>query len=107
MARKEKEEQAKSRSIWRYWFFSVVGVALLILGIVVFQRVEQYLITNSQFTLKPPAEYGEESPNLRVEGVKHASRAQVMQVFAEDFGRSVYLMPAARRRTELLGVNWV
>ncbi len=85
----------------------MAGVALLILGIVVFQRVEQYLITNAQFTLKPPVEYGEDSPNLRVEGVKYASRAQVMQIFAEDFGRSVYLLPTARRRTQLLSVNWV
>jgi cell division septal protein FtsQ len=107
MARKEKEEQAKPRSIWRYWFFSVAGLALLIFGIIAFQRVEQYLITNSRFTLKPPAEYGEESPNLRVEGVKYASRAQVLQIFADDFGRSLYLLPAARRRTELLAVNWI
>ncbi len=107
MARKDKEEEAKPRSIWRYWFFSIAAAVLLVLGIFAFQRAEQYLISNSKFALAAPAEYGEESPSLHVDGVRYASRAQVMQVFAEDFGRSLYLLPPARRRSSLLAVSWV
>ena len=71
MAKKEKEEQEKPRSIWRYLFLSVAGVSVLIFGIFAFQRTEHYLITNPRFVLSGPADYGDESPNLHVEGARH------------------------------------
>jgi cell division protein FtsQ len=42
-----------------------------------------------------------------VEGIHYASTAQIRHVFAEDFGRSLYLVPIERRRTELLAIDWV
>jgi cell division protein FtsQ len=107
MAKKEKEEQSKPRSIWRYLFFSVLSAAALIFAIFAFQRTEQYLITNPKFVLAGPSDYGEESPNLEVTGVRYASKTQIQQVFSGDFGRSVYLFPLAKRRMSLLGVEWV
>jgi len=107
MARKEQEERQPPRSAWRYLSYFAAGTAALVFGILVFQRLEHYLITGPKFLMAAPAEYGEESASLHVEGVRHASRAQVMQTFSEDFGRSVYLFPIARRRMELLAVPWV
>jgi cell division protein FtsQ len=107
MARKEQEERQQPQSAWRYLSYFAAGTAALVFGILVFQRLEHYLITDPKFLLAAPAEYGEESASLHVEGVQHASRAQVMQTFSEDFGRSVYLFPIARRRMELLAVPWV
>jgi cell division protein FtsQ len=108
MARREAEpEVGSSRSIFRYILYGCAAAALLVTALFLFQRTEQFLATNPRFTLAPPAEYGEDSPNLRIEGVRHASRAQIRQVFAEDFGRSIYLCPLEKRRLALLSVGWV
>lgn len=108
MARREVDAQAdSSRSIIRYIVYGCAATALLVAAIFLFQRTEQFLVTNPRFILTPPAEYGEDSPNLRIEGVRHASRAQIRQVFAEDFGRSIYLCPLEKRRLALLSVGWV
>ena len=82
---------------------AVVGVAAL----VVFGRIERFLIADARFTLAPPPEYGEESPGLRIEGLQHTARGRVMGVFAQDFGRSVYLIPLSQRRRALLAIDWV
>lgn len=71
------------------------------------QRFEKFLIGDSRFVLPPPVDYGQESPNLLVEGVIFADRAQVLRVFANDQGRSVLLLPLAERRRALLRVNWI
>lgn len=107
MAKKEKEGQAQPRSIWRYLFYSLAGASALVFGIFVFQRVEHYLINSPKFAMAAPADYGEDSPSLHVNGVQYASRAQIMQIFTDDFGRSLYLFPMAKRRNSLLGVQWV
>lgn len=71
------------------------------------EQFEQFLIGDARFVLPPPRDYGQESPNLRIEGVNFASRARVRRVFANDLGRSIYLMPLAERRLELMRVSWV
>jgi len=108
MARQEADfEMPPARSIFRYIAYSCAAAGLLAGAIFAFQRIERFLVTSPRFVLAPPAEYGEDSPNLRIEGVRHASRAQIRQVFAEDFGRSIYLCPLEKRRLSLLTVPWV
>ncbi len=63
---------------------------------------EQFLIRDPRFFLPGPADYGSESPNLELTGVKYASRGQVLRVFDQDYGRSLYLFPLAERRKTLL-----
>lgn len=99
--------KAGPRSAWRYFLPGVISMSALFGGVFTFQRVEQYLIANPRFRFEAPAEYGEDAPGLRIEGISHASKVRLMQVFAPDFGRSVYLMPLAERRRNLLAVNWV
>lgn len=71
------------------------------------QKFEHFLTLDSRFLVPGPPDYGEESPNLSIEGLKYASRAKVMQVFSQDFNRSLYLLPLEPRRTSLLKVSWV
>lgn len=69
-------------------------------------ELERFLIRDPRFTL-PAADFGPDSPNVRIEGLHHASRDDVMRIFAPDLGRSLYLMPLAARRAALLGIDWV
>ena len=71
------------------------------------QQFEQFLITDPRFTLVPPTDYGQESPSIRIEGVTFANRAQILRLFANDLGRSAYLLPLAERRRALLRLTWV
>jgi len=79
---------------------SAVGMALLI-ALFAYNRLERFLIRDSRFALN------EDNPTLEIAGAAHASRRQIEAVFAEDLGRSVYLMPLSERRTTLKTVDWV
>jgi cell division protein FtsQ len=76
-------------------------------GIYASQRFAQFLIRDTRFFLPSPADYGLESPNLELHGIRYASRRQVLRLFEPDYGRSLYLFPLAARRKQLLGVRWV
>jgi cell division protein FtsQ len=71
-----------------------------------FQRVEAFLLRDARFIVQPP-DYGLESPSIKVDGVRYASRAQVLSVFKPDFGRSLYQVPLAERRARVLQLDWV
>ena len=45
--------------------------------------------------------------NLEIRGATFASRARIQNVFASDFGASVFKMPLAERRRRMLAVDWV
>lgn len=81
--------------------------ALPVLAMLGFGRLEQHLIQDPRFLLAGPADYGEESPNLKLRGIRNSSREVINTVFQRDFGRSLYLFPAAERRRSLLGIPWV
>jgi cell division protein FtsQ len=83
-----------------------VGVALSS-GIYASERFAQFLIRDTRFFLPGPADYGLESPNVEVHGIRYASRQQVLRLFEQDYGRSLYLFPLTARRSELLRVRWV
>jgi cell division protein FtsQ len=85
-----------------------IGVCLLLTGAIYgSQQFEQFLLRDPRFFLPGPADYGLESSNLEVHGVKYASRAQVLRIFEPDYGRSLYLFPMTSRRKALLNVRWV
>ncbi|MEO8025933.1 MAG: FtsQ-type POTRA domain-containing protein [Bryobacteraceae bacterium] len=63
-------------------------------------RTSQFLIRDERFAL----------PELGapiVEGLRYTAKEKVMRVFAEDLGKSVYLLPLAQRRKSLVDVDWV
>lgn len=82
----------------------LTGALLAALGL---YQLDLFLASDPRFALPGSALDPEDNPAFRVEGVVHASRAEVNRVFAEDFGRSVYLIPLAERRRALLAVDWV
>lgn len=93
---------------WARLIFVVLGIAILATtSLMAYQQVESFLIGDPRFALAPPPEYSNESGNLRITGVRNASRRAVIQTFGRDFGRSVYLTPLAERRRNLLAVDWV
>ena len=69
-------------------------------------QVDEFLASDSHFILQGSAD-AKENSNLTIEGIAYAPRAEVMRVFARDFGRSIYLMPLAERRRSLMGIDWV
>jgi cell division protein FtsQ len=75
-------------------------------GFLAMQAIEGFFIRDPRFALPPP-EWGEQKSNLEISGVTHASQEDLTKVFATDFARSIYLLPLAERRRNLLAVDWV
>lgn len=108
----KKSPPAASRSS-RSWLSTIgyivrIGVAgvLLVAGLYGLNRAERYLVRDPRFSLVTP-DFGLESASLKIEGIRYASRMQVLRVFAPDFGRSIYLLPLAQRREKLKEIGWV
>lgn len=77
------------------------GVVVLTSVLLGFHWVEQFLIRDPRFALNDP------DNSLLITGAGHASRRALEEVFAEDFGRSAYLVPVGDRRMTLKTVAWV
>jgi cell division protein FtsQ len=105
---KDKKRRALAvRVIFRYGLIVIAASLFLTTCIYASQRFEQFLIRDPRFLLPGPADYGLESANLEVHGVKYASRAQILRIFEPDMGRSIFLFPLKARRKALLNVRWV
>ncbi len=107
------KKSSSAASISRSWLSTLgyvvrIGVAgtLLVAGLFGLNRAERYLVRDSRFTFVIP-DFGLESPSLKLEGVRYASRMQILRVFSPDFGRSVYLLPLAQRLEKLKDIAWV
>jgi cell division protein FtsQ len=96
-----------ARLLWRFGGIAIAAGVVLSGAIYASDRFAQFLIRDTRFFLPGPADYGLESPNLELHGIRYASRQQVLRLFEPDYGRSLYLFPLAARRKELLGVRWV
>ena len=90
----------------RVILWSLAASVLLVGALYGFHRLEQFLIRDARFALNGvDSDVAPES--LSISGASHASHRAIEAVFAEDFGRSVYLVPLSVRRTTLSSVNWV
>lgn len=106
MARRSQGSQIP----WNLWPIitkGLLGLIVLAGGLFAFHRVERFLISDSRFQLAPSPEYGIDPPGMTIDGVTRASRKSILNVFTNDYGRSVYLMPVEKRREELMHVEWV
>lgn len=88
-----------------FWLFT--GIVLMVGSLFAWHLTEEFLIKDDRFRVAEPEELAGKSPNLVVEGVHYASASQVRHVFAQDFGRSLYLVPIQARREQLLAIDWV
>jgi cell division protein FtsQ len=96
-----------TRLLLRFGGIAIAVGVVLSGGIYASERFARFLIRDTRFFLPGPADYGLESPNLELHGIKYASRQQVLRLFEPDYGRSLYLFPLAARRKDLLRVRWV
>jgi cell division protein FtsQ len=91
----------------RFTFWLVAGVLLMVSTLFAWHTTEEFLIKDNRFRVAESEDFRGRSPNLVVEGIHYASSSQIRHVFAEDFGRSLYLVPIEKRRQQLLAIDWV
>src|SRR5438128_410948 len=106
MARKQAAAPSEVR-LWPIVFKGLLGLIVVAGGLFAFHRVERFLISDPRFQLGPSPEYGVDPPGLTIEGVTRASRKAVIATFANDFERSIYMMPVDKRRADLMKIEWV
>jgi cell division protein FtsQ len=92
---------------------TIVVTLVLLASLYAFHRLEQFLIRDPRFTFVQPraqpggAELAAGGDSLAVTGATHVSPQAIEAVFADDFGRSAYLVPLDDRRASLRTVDWV
>ena len=102
------QQQPAERFRWaRFVFWLVAGLLLMVSTLFAWHRTEEFLIKDGRFRIPEAEEFAGRSPNLVVEGIHYASPSQIRHVFADDFGRSLYLVPIQKRRRQLLELDWV
>lgn len=106
--RLQPEPEPRERIRWaRFTFWLVAGVLLMVSTLFAWHSTEEFLIKDGRFQVAESEDFRGRSPNLAVEGIHYASTSQIRHVFAEDFGRSLYLVPIEKRRLQLLAIDWV
>ncbi len=103
------EEQSPWAGIrWgRFCFWLIAGAITMVAALLAWHRTEELLIKDDRFRIPETEEFEAKSPNLSLEGVHYASPSQIRHVFADDFGKSLYLVPLQARRNQLLAIDWV
>src|SRR5579863_108142 len=91
----------------RFTVWLIAGLLLMVSALFAWHRTEEFLIKDNRFRIAQADDFAGPSPNLIVEGIRYASASQIRHVFAEDFGRSLYLAPIQERREQLLQIDWV
>lgn len=86
--------------------WSVLVATILVGAFLIYYRTERFLIRDERFALLG-SEAGTSSETLEIQGAQHVSTRAVEAVFADDLGRSVYLIPLSDRRSSLRAVDWV
>ena len=112
MARVEKASE-KQTGFWarpglqkQIVLATAVAAVVILAAVFAFYRVEQFLIRDARFAASTPdSEAGVAS--LHVRGVNYSSRRMIESMFAEDMGRSIYLLALPDRRLSLRSIDWV
>jgi cell division protein FtsQ len=91
----------------RFVFWLLVGGFFMLIALFASHQIEDFLIKDDRFRIPEADDFAVRSPNLKVQGVRYASSSQVRHVFAEDFGRSLFLVPLQKRREQLMAIDWV
>ena len=112
MARREEPQEATLSFLgeirWkRFAFWLAAGVFFMVGTLFAWHQTEAFLIKDDRFRIAEPEDIAGQSPDLKVEGIRYASASQIRHVFAEDLGRSLYLVPLQKRRLELMEIDWV
>jgi cell division protein FtsQ len=98
---------------WNWWLgIRLVAWAVLVAGLAWGGReVNSFLLRDPRFQFACGGGDADKEAaacaNLEIRGAVYASHARIVNVFAPDFGASVFSMPLAERRRRLLAVDWV
>ncbi len=104
----QPELRPQQRLSWlRFSFWLLAGIFCMVTTLFGWHTTEEFLIKDNRFRVAESEEFAGRSPNLVIQGIHYASTSQIRHVFAEDFGRSLYLVPIEKRRLELLQIDWV
>jgi cell division protein FtsQ len=96
---------AKQWTPWRLAAYTLVGVLASAGFLFAWHQMDQFLIANPRFVLAETED--ETDSRLLLDGLRYAPRHRVEALFREDLGRSVYLIPLAERRRQMLAIDWV
>jgi cell division protein FtsQ len=91
----------------RFLLWLTAGVSLMVGTLFAWHRTEDFLIRDDRFRIAEADDIAGQSPNLILEGSHYASTSQIRHVFAQDFGKSLYLVQLQARREQLLTIDWV
>ncbi|HEX4136898.1 MAG TPA: FtsQ-type POTRA domain-containing protein [Bryobacteraceae bacterium] len=96
----------KPKMNWRLWIRLVAWTGI-VAGLAWGGReVNSFLLRDPRFQFA----CGNNEPscaNFEIRGAVYTSHARIQNVFAPDFGASVFSMPLAERRRRLLALDWV
>jgi cell division protein FtsQ len=91
----------------RFALWLAAGAIVMTGALLAWHLAEEFLIKDDRFRIPEANQITGRSPHLTVEGVRYASPAKIDDVFADDYGRSLYLAPIQVRRGQLLAIDWV
>lgn len=93
-----RRSRLRVRTTIRLWKWMA---AMLLFGAVLFAGYQtvRFVLGDSRFRLEESA--------IDVSGVKYITRRQVAEKFAGDIGRSVFVVPLARRQAMVEEITWV
>jgi cell division protein FtsQ len=84
----------------------VIATVVLVISLFGWHQFEQFLIHDSRFAVNGP-DGAEDATAIQIQGAQHASRRAIEAAFADDMGRSLYMVPLDGRRATLRTVDWV
>ncbi len=84
----------------------VIATVVLVISLYGWHQFEQFLIHDSRFAVNGP-DGAEDASAIQIQGAQHASRRAIEAAFADDMGRSLYMVPLDGRRATLRTVDWV
>ena len=84
----------------------VIATVVLVISLYGWHRFEEFLIHDSRFAVNGP-DGAEDASAIQIQGAQHASRRAIEAAFADDMGRSLYMVPLDGRRATLRTVDWV
>jgi len=99
-------ERKRSRFSARTWLTMGALATVFVSTALAARTFEGFLSHDPRFLLNAPT-YRARQEGITILGATNTSLGSVQQVFAQDYGRSVYEIPIAERRRRLLAVDWI
>jgi cell division protein FtsQ len=107
MARNQNAKPAGRPPAWRVWLRAAVWVAVLGATAWTARALQHHVLADPRFVLAGVPGDTQNVPDFVIEGAVHTSRDRVLEVFGDDFGKSIFRIPIAERRRRLLAIDWV